>query len=52
MSKLVAIVEDEPAIRENYSDALRRQSYEVVAFGNRRDAMASFKQRLPDLVVV
>lgn len=52
MSKLVAIVEDEPAIRENYADALRRQGYDVRTFAARLDAMQSFRQRLPDLAIV
>ena len=52
MSKLVAIVEDEPAIRENYADALRRHGYTVSAYAARADAMRAFRQRLPDLAVV
>jgi len=52
MSRRIAIVEDEPAIRENYADVLRRQGYEVAAYANRRDALAAFRTRLPDLAVV
>jgi two-component system OmpR family response regulator len=48
----IAIVEDEPAIRENYADVLRRQGYEVHAYPSRLDAMASFKVRLPDLAII
>ena len=29
MSRRIAIVEDEAAIRENYADVLRKQGYEV-----------------------
>jgi len=52
MSRRIAIVEDEPAIRENYADVLRRQGYEVAAYANRRDALAAFRTRLPDLAVI
>ena len=31
MSQHIAIVEDEPAIRENYADAFRRAGYRVSA---------------------
>ena len=34
MSKKIAIVEDETAIRENYADVLRKQGYEVDTFSN------------------
>lgn len=52
MRRLVAIVEDEPAIRDNYADALRRQGYAVRAFADRTAALVAFAERLPDLVIV
>jgi two-component system OmpR family response regulator len=52
MSRRIAIVEDEPAIRANYADALRAQGYEVAAYGSRRDALAAFRTRLPDLALI
>lgn len=52
MAKRVAIVEDEPAIRENYADALRKQGYDVEMFGNRADALKGFNRQLPDLAVL
>jgi two-component system OmpR family response regulator len=52
MSRRIAIVEDEPAIRENYADALRRHGYEVAAFGTRDAALAAFNTRLPDLALI
>jgi two-component system OmpR family response regulator len=52
MSRRIAIVEDEPAIRANYADALRKQGYEVVAYANRADAIAAFRTRLPDLALI
>lgn len=50
--KRIAIVEDEPAIRENYADVLRKQGYAVSTFANRPDAEEGFKQRLPDLAII
>ena len=50
--KRIAIVEDEPAIRANYAEALRRHGYEVAAYANRADAITAFRTRLPDLVLV
>ena len=52
MSRRIAIVEDEPAIRANYSDVLRKQGYEVAAYDNRPDALAAFRTRLPDLALI
>ncbi len=52
MKRKIAIVEDEPAIRENYADVLRRQGYEVATFGTRTEALTSFRTRLPDLVIL
>lgn len=52
MSRRIAIVEDEPAIRDNYSDALRRHGYEVAAYATRDAALAAFRMRLPDLALI
>jgi two-component system OmpR family response regulator len=52
MKRLIAIVEDEPAIRDNYAAAFTREGYLVRAYGNRAQAMAAFAARLPDLAVV
>lgn len=52
MNREIAIVEDEPAIAANYSEALRRQSYRVRVYENRNDAMNSFEARLPDLAII
>jgi two-component system OmpR family response regulator len=51
-SKLVAVIEDELAIRDNYLAALRRQGYRVAGYANRKDALAAFDSRLPDLVII
>ena len=52
MSTHIAIVEDEPAIRENYADAFRRAGYRVSGFASRREALDAFGARLPDLVII
>ncbi len=52
MSRRIAIVEDEPSIRANYSDALTRRGYEVASYASRPEAMAAFRTRLPDLAVI
>jgi two-component system, OmpR family, response regulator len=52
MSRRIAIVEDEPAIRANYADALRKHGYEVATYGTRAEALAAFRTRLPDLALV
>ena len=46
--KLVAVVEDEAAIRDNYLAGLRRQGYRVAGYANRKEALAAFENRLPD----
>src|SRR5438477_307486 len=52
MSRRIAIVEDEPAIRANYADVLRRQGYEVAAYAKRDEALTAFRTRLPDLALI
>src|SRR4249920_3326717 len=52
MSRRIAIVEDEPAIRANYTDALRRHGFEVAAYATRDAALAAFRTRLPDLALI
>jgi two-component system, OmpR family, response regulator len=52
MKRQIAIVEDEPAIRENYAAAFSREGYSVRTYGNRSQAMAAFAARLPDLAVI
>jgi two-component system OmpR family response regulator len=50
--KLVAVVEDDVAIRDNYIAGLRRQGYRVVGYGTRKEALAGFASRFPDLVII
>lgn len=52
MSKLIAIVEDEPAIRDNYTDLLQRHGYAVKGYASRREAIAAFREKLPDLAIL
>ena len=52
MTRRIAIVEDEPAIRANYTDALRRHGYEIAAYAGRAEALAAFRLRLPDLALI
>jgi two-component system OmpR family response regulator len=52
VSRRIAIVEDEPAIRANYADVLKRQGYEVAAYAKRADAINAFRTRLPDLALI
>jgi two-component system OmpR family response regulator len=52
MPRRIAVVEDDPAIRANYSEALKRHGYDVNAYAARREAMDAFKARLPDLAII
>ncbi len=52
MKKVIAIVEDEPAIRDNYAAAFQRHGYSVRGYGDRKQAIEAFRLRLPDLAVI
>jgi two-component system OmpR family response regulator len=52
MLRRIAIVEDDPAIRANYAEALRRHGFEVAAYAARAEALTAFAARLPDLALV
>ncbi|MFZ5510715.1 MAG: proteobacterial dedicated sortase system response regulator [Pseudomonadota bacterium] len=52
MARRIAIVEDDPAIRANYAEALARHGYEVAAYGGRAEALAALRTRLPDLAII
>jgi two-component system OmpR family response regulator len=52
MTKLVAVVEDVAALRDNFLAALRRQGYRVAGYGSRKEALQSFATRFPDLVII
>lgn len=52
MPRHIAIVEDEPAIRDNYAEMLLRQGYQVSAYGTKQEARKAFNEALPDLVLL
>jgi two-component system, OmpR family, response regulator len=52
MKKQIAIVEDEPALRDNYAAALSRHGYAIKTYANRAAAMQAFGTRLPDLAII
>ncbi len=52
MGRRIAIIEDDPALRENYTDVLRHQGYDAVSYPDRATALEAFRARLPDLAVV
>jgi two-component system OmpR family response regulator len=52
MSRRIALVEDDAAIRQNYVDALHRAGYEVEAFADRGTASRAMATRLPDLALI
>ncbi|MBM3342582.1 MAG: response regulator, partial [Betaproteobacteria bacterium] len=47
MPRRIAIVEDDPVIRANYTDVLKKHGYEVAQYANRPDALAAMRTRLP-----
>jgi two-component system response regulator ChvI len=49
---VVAVVDDEPSIRETVGFALRREGYRVETFSDGALAWDAFARRLPDLVVL
>ena len=52
MARQVALVEDEAAIRDNYTEALQKQGYQVRSYADRLSALQAFKQELPDMAIV
>src|SRR5258706_929001 len=52
MRHRIALVEDDAAIRANYTDVLRKHGYEVTAYADRPCALAAMRSRLPDLVLL
>ncbi len=52
MSKLIAIVEDDPDQRANYTDAIVGKGYDVAAYSNRQEALEGFGKRMPDLAIL
>ncbi len=52
LAKIIAIVEDDPDQRSNYTDAISKKGYTVNAYGSRAEALAGFEEALPDLVIL
>ena len=52
MPRNVAIVEDDPAIRANYADMLKKHGYQVSAYPDRKSAASAFRTKLPDLALL
>jgi two-component system OmpR family response regulator len=52
MKKMIVIVEDEPALRDNYTAAFQRAGYAVRGYATRGAALEAFRARLPDLAVI
>lgn len=52
MARRIAVIEDEPALRDNLRDALARHGYEIQTFPGRREAQAVLSNRLPELAIV
>ncbi|HEX4779170.1 MAG TPA: proteobacterial dedicated sortase system response regulator [Usitatibacter sp.] len=52
MARRIALVEDDPTIRQNYVDALTRAGYEVAAFKDRPSASKALAARLPELAII
>ena len=52
MSKVIAIVEDDPDQRENYADVLLEHGYEVRLYSSKDEALEGFHNALPDLALL
>ncbi len=52
MARRIAIVEDDAAIRANYTDAFRKHGYEVAAYASRKEAWTALSSRAPDLALL
>ena len=52
MGRQIAIVEDEPAIGENYREFLTRSGYSVNLYANRKAALDAFDRQMPELAII
>lgn len=52
MKRRIVLVEDEPAIRANYTDALTRRGYAVDAYADRASAWVGCQNHTPDLAII
>jgi two-component system, OmpR family, response regulator len=52
VTRRIALIEDEAAIRENYAQALRRHGYDVAVFADKESSVSALRRRLPDLAII
>ncbi len=52
MARTIYIVEDEPAIADNYRDFLTRHGFNVSVFSSRAQAQKGFDDKIPDLAII
>ncbi|MEC8833443.1 MAG: response regulator, partial [Pseudomonadota bacterium] len=52
MAKHIAIVEDDPDQRANYTDAITKKGYDVTGYASRQEALEGFDRDLPDLAIL
>lgn len=48
----IALVEDDDLLRANYTQALKREGYNVTSYSSRPEAQQAFTQKLPDLAIL
>lgn len=48
----VVLVEDEPALRDNYTLALSKAGFDVHGYGDAASALTAVRQRLPDVAII
>ena len=51
-SRTIVLVEDEPALRDNYRLALEKAGYSVQDFATAEAALTAVKARMPDLAII
>lgn len=52
MAYTIALVEDDDLLRANYSQALKREGYQVESYRSRPDAETAFARKLPDMAIL
>ena len=52
MAKHIAIVENDPDQRANYTDAITKKGYDVTGSASRQEALEGFDRDLPDLAIL
>lgn len=51
-TRTIAIIEDDPRLLDNYSQALQRNAFHTETYANRETAWAAFQQQLPDMAII